>query len=490
MVCKGYEANYYPITLQTQRVGAKMAKNTISSAKSKTFIDRVEITTDTLTGRGGLSLFVRYLRGIGLYPQLETFFGSIRRSRKGQPISEVFKQLFCFFMDGTSRHLVHFDALCRDGGYAGAIESKPAAMLSSHAVKRFFRSFWWPRIYLFRHLLQRLFLWRLRLHKPAVVMLGIDTMVMDNDEARVRHGVRPTYKRVKGFQPLQMTWENVVVDAVFRRGDAHSNNGDSAQKMVGHIVAKIRKHYRAEVPIIVRMDSGFFDQKLFDVCEHLKIGYICAGKLYEPVKNYAQSAQPGQWGRCEQGRQVWQYLDFGSRCKSWKRFRRAIFCRPLYEDAQMLLSFARPDTVLYTNLGMGEAVDARLLEAGRSDLLRPQAIIAAYHSRGSDELVHRALKDFGFEQLPFKRFAPNAAFYYTMLVAFFLCESFKQDVCAPVLSPVCYASTLRRRIIDIAAKIVRHGGRVVLKITASTCEQLNFMLLWRRSLSPPPYRWA
>jgi hypothetical protein len=121
-----------------------MAKNTTSSTKSKTFIDRVEITSDTLTGRGGLSLFVRYLRGIGLYPQLETFFGSIRRSRKGQPISEVFKQLFCFFMDGTSRHLVHFDALCRDGGYAGAIESKPAAMLSSHGVKRFFRSFWWP----------------------------------------------------------------------------------------------------------------------------------------------------------------------------------------------------------------------------------------------------------------------------------------------------------------------------------------------------------
>jgi hypothetical protein len=467
-----------------------MTKNTTSSAKSKTFIDRVEITSDTLTGRGGLSLFVRYLRGIGLYPQLETFFGSIRRSRKGQPISEVFKQLFCFFMDGTSRHLVHFDALCRDAGYAGAIETKPAAMLSSHAVKRFFGSFWWPRIYLFRHLLQRLFLWRLRLHRPAVVMLGIDTMVMDNDEARVRHGVRPTYKRVKGFQPLQMTWENVVVDAVFRRGDAHSNNGDSAQKMVGHIVAKIRKQYRAEVPIIVRMDSGFFDQKLFDVCERLKIGYICAGKLYEPVKNYARSARTGQWGRYEQGRQVWQYLDFGSRCKSWKRFRRAIFCRPLYEDAQMLLSFARPDTVLYTNLGMGEAVDARLLEAGRSDLLRPQAIIAAYHGRGSDELVHRALKDFGFEQLPFKRFAPNAAFYYTMLVAFFLCESFKQDVCAPVLSPVCYASTLRRRIIDIAAKIVRHGGRVVLKITAATCEQLNFFLLWRRSLAPPPYCWA
>ena len=104
--------------------------------------------------------------------------------------------------------------------------------------------------------------------------------------------------------------------------------------------------------------------------------------------------------------------------------------------------------------------------------------------------MHRAFKDFGFEQLPFKRFAPNAAFYYTMLVSFFLFETFKQDVCAPVLEPVCYATTLRRRIIDFAAKIVRHGGRVVLKIAAATCEQINFFLLWKKSSSPPRYCWG
>jgi hypothetical protein len=75
------------------------------------------------------------------------------------------------------------------------------------------------------------------------------------------------------------------------------------------------------------------------------------------------------------------------------------------------------------------------------------------------------LKDFGFEQMPFKRFAPNAAFYYTMLVSFFLYETFKQDVCTPAIKPVCYATTLRRKIIDIAANIVQHGGKVGLKIT-------------------------
>lgn len=182
-----------------------MSNITTKNDKREVIIDDVEVTSDTLTSRGGLSLFVRYIRSIGLYTQLETFFGSIRRSGKGQPVALVFKQLFCFFLDGTSRHLVHFDTLREDEGYARGIETQPEAMLSSHAVKRFFRAFWWPRIYLFRHLLQRLFLWRLRLAQPEVVMLGLDTMVMDNDEAPKRHGVKPTYKRVKGFQPLQMS---------------------------------------------------------------------------------------------------------------------------------------------------------------------------------------------------------------------------------------------------------------------------------------------
>jgi hypothetical protein len=88
------------------------------------------------------------------------------------------------------------------------------------------------------------------------------------------------------------------------------------------------------------------------------------------------------------------------------------------------------------------------LQAQGRELVRevqvvPPVIIASYHGRGADELVHRALKDFGFEELPFLRFAPNTALYYTMLVAFVLCECFKQDVCGEVIPLEAYATTLR-----------------------------------------------
>ncbi len=467
-----------------------MRQSTTESSKDQAIIDRAEITADTLTGRGGVSLFVRYLRNIELRSQLESFFGSMRVSRKGQPIFEVFKQVFCFLLDGTSRHLVYFDALKGDEGYARAMETEPGAMLSSHAVKRFFRGFWWPRIYLFRQLLQRLFLWRLRIERPLVVMLGLDTMVMNNDEAPKRHGVRPTYKKVKGFQPLQMSWGRFIIDAVFRRGDAHSNHGDTVEQMIRHVVGRIRKHYRADVPIVIRLDSGFFDQKLFEVFEELGIGYICAGKLYQEIKSYVSQVDRSSWSRYERGRHIWEYVEMGDRRGSWKRFRRAVFCRPVCEQGQFLLEFARPDTIVYTNLGMGQAIDQGLVDCGRADLLEPDGIIEAYHDRGGDELANRALKDFGFEQLPFKRFAHNAAFYYTMLTAFFLYECFKQDVCAEVVEIGAYATTVRRKVIDIAAKIVRHGGRVVLKVTVATWMGLGFAGLWEKSGAPPKFAWS
>lgn len=468
-----------------------MAKlSTADCHGSVRIIDEIGPTSDTLTSRAGLALFVRYLRGIEIFPHLNRLFGSLRKSAKGQAIVEIFSQVFCFFLDGTSRHLSHFDALKKDAGYAGAVESTPGDLLSSHSVKRFFGAFRMWRIWLFRPLLQQLFLWRLNLEKPVLVLLGVDTMVMDNDEAQHREGAKPTYKKVKGFQPLQVTWGRFIIDAVFRGGDKHSNHKDTTPKALVHLIQKIRQHYRQDVIIIVRFDSGFFDDKILNELERLGVGYIGAGKLYKDLQAQVAATAPGFWQTHKNSRQEWTYTEFGDRRGTWKKFRRVIFSRPVYEDRQRLLEFARPDQVLYTNLGMGGVIDAQLRAAGLEEWLTGERILAGYHERGADELVHRALKDFGSQTLPFKRFATNAAFYYTMLVAFFLYECFKEDVCAPVVPVTCYAETVRRRVIDVAGKIVRHAGKIILKVSTAAWNQLHIEKLWHNSAAPPRFAWV
>lgn len=225
-------------------------------------IDRIEVTNDTLTSRAGLTPFVRHLDSINIYPKLEDLFKSIRKNSKSNRISDIYKQLFCFLADGTSRHTSCFDELKKDEGYAAGIECSLKDMLSSHSVKRFYRKFYHFHYFKFRELLQKLFIWRLQIEQPSIIILGIDTMVMNNHDAQKRHGVKATYKKVKGFQPLQLNWMGFMIDAVFRSGDKHSNHSDTVSKMINRVVRQIRKHYSADVPIILRCDRGFFDQSV------------------------------------------------------------------------------------------------------------------------------------------------------------------------------------------------------------------------------------
>jgi hypothetical protein len=127
-----------------------------------------------------------------------------------------------------------------------------------------------------------------------------------------------------------------------------------------------------------------------------------------------------------------------------------------------------------------------LERAGASDYLKSDGIVACYHDRGSDELANRALKDFGHEQLPFKRFHANSAWYYTMLVGHFLMESFKQDVSAKIIPVSAYASTVRRRLIDIAGKIVLHSHEIVLKVSKACFEGLKLSEALRLCRMAPP----
>jgi len=457
-----------------------------SAELRKSRIDAIETTSDCLTDRAGLALFARYVSSIiGLFPLLDRYFGGIRKSRKGLPVPELFKQLLCFFMDGTSFHLTRFDELAQDPGYAASIETPTSQMASSHQVKRFFGAFSFVRYFLFRPILDWFFIWRLKMARPKVIVLNLDTMVMDNDDADAREGVEPTYKKVKGFQPLQLTWGRFIVAAVFRSGSKHSNHADTVRTEVIRVVNLIREKYSATVPIILRTDGGFFDEKNFEAYEALNIGYICGGKLYEDIGEFVRQCPKELYQLYRHGHQQWEILPFGDRRKSWKRFRRALFCRPLTEDGQLLFEFARPNTILYSNLGMGSPIDAALTEAGHAELLTDEGILGLGHGRGSDELVHRALKDFGTEQLPFERFESNAAFYHVMVLAFNLYEAFKEDVTKEVLPVTCYATTLRRRVLDVAGKVVRTGRRVVLKVTKTVCDRLQLQRLWDLATSPP-----
>jgi len=311
---------------------------------------------------------------------------------------------------------------------------------------------------------------------------------LDNDDAKKRHGVDVTYKNKCGFQPLQLTWQGKIVDALFRRGSAHSNHGNDVKQMMTRIVKLIRTRYRQDVPIVLTTDSGFMDEKNFKYFEEvLKIVYICYGKLYDTVKDYIKSADPKDLKRYRNKNTRWEYLEFGSKLKSWKRFRRTIFTRLLQEERQLLLEFVRPDSVLYTNIGMDKHLSKQLVASGNKEYLGTKKIIGIAHGRGASELTNRSVKDFmGREQLPFKLFGMNGAYYYVQVITHFLCECYKEDVAHDVVPVTCYPTTFRRKLIDFAAKIVETGNRIKLQVSEAIWDGNRIWQLWQRSNRPVP----
>ena len=319
-----------------------------------------------------------------------------------------------------------------------------------------------------------------------VVVLTLDTMVMDNDEALKREGCDPTYKKVKGFQPLHLIWEGKIVDAIFRRGKRHSNYGNDVAKMIRGIVTLIRTRYDASVSIVIRLDAGFLDEQNFALCDELGIGFIGTGKTYDAIKKKVTALAEEEWKEYDNGRQVWSYAGFQYQCDKWLKGYRALYTRPQDEDGQRLLEFARPDNIIVTNLASGEPALEQMPPDLRKYWLDDESVIYHHHQRGADELPHRGLKEFGSEQLPFKRFAANQAYYYMMLVSFFLFQTFKEDTLKDILPITSYATTVRRQLIDFAAKVVRTGRDVILKVPQAVMDSLNLQTLWTRCQNASP----
>jgi hypothetical protein len=435
-------------------------------------IARLETTNDKLTSRGGLAFFVKYVEAVGVMRLVLAKFEGVRKNAKGVTVANMFLQVLYFFFDGTSRHVSYFDELKKDSGYTAVVEMPDKQVASSHAVKRFFGGFSIFRAAAFRWVLKELFVWRLKLNQPVLVTLTLDTMVMDNDEAQKRQGCDPTYKKVKGFQPLQLIWEGKIVDAIFRRGKRHSNYGNDVDKMIRGIVTLIRTRYKATVDIVIRMDAGFFDEENFRLCDELGIGFIGTGKTFNAIKEQVAAIGENEWKVYDNGRQKWSYAGFEYRCDKWEKAYRALYTRPKYDGPQGLLEFARPDNIIVTNLTSAD--------------LNDECLIYYHHQRGADELPHRGLKEFGSEQLPFKRFGANQAFYYVMVIAFFLFETFKEDNLQDILPMTSYATTVRRQLIDIAAKIVRKGRAIILKVPKAVMERFPLTALWTRCQQAPP----
>ena len=456
----------------------------------KTKITKIRATDEKISSRGGLTLFLRYIENIKLYELISSvFLLKIIFHSKGLGLQQFLKQMFAYFIDGTDMTISGFDKKKKDKGYASVLENTEDEMASSHQIKRMFAKFPIIPNVLYNKILHELFMWRLKIEGPKIIILGIDTMVLDNDDSKKKEGCEPTYKKKKGFQPLHISWGPYLIDVLFRNGKAHSNHGTDYIDRVTAIVELIRKRYSPEVPIILCADSGFADQKAFDHFDSINVHFIITSKIYKDVREYAAGLPPEQYSKLSKGKVIWKYFEFASKRGTWKRFRRSIFTTLSCDaNGQYILGLGnkRTDNLIVTNIGTNPLADKRLREAGGQKYFKAENIVGLSHLRGADELIHRSIKELATkEQLPFKRMGMNRAYYFLLVISHFVFETYKRDVTDEVMPIGSYPNTFRRKVIDFAAKITSGSGYVILNVPRTVFDNFKINDLWKKCQSPP-----
>src|SRR5271157_533394 len=133
-----------------------------------------------------------------------------------------------------------------------------------------------------------------------------------------------------------------------------------------------------------------------------------------------------------------------------------------------------------------ESFILNLKKLGIEKYFNSEEIINLYQMRARDELVNRSIKEFVDETLPFKSFASNGVYYFLSLIACDLLEAFQSDVLCEIIPVESYPTTVRRLFIDIAGKIVKTGGKAILKFRGEIIERLNLFELWEKCLQAEP----
>ena len=107
--------------------------------------------------------------------------------------------------------------------------------------------------------------------------------------------------------------------------------------------------------------------------------------MYADIKQTVAETPDDNFYEYKIGKCLWSFLDFTDSRGSWDTTYRCIYTKSISDKSgQILLEFDRPESILYTNLGMDNDVSRKLTEINNISSIEPEVIIATYHSRARD----------------------------------------------------------------------------------------------------------
>lgn len=276
--------------------------------------------------------------------------------------------------------------------------------------------------------------------------LDVDSSLIESDKKEAQR----TYEGFDGYNPV-LAWldePSLFLSGVFRPGNS------SPQSHLKSLLGQCRRLLPQGTKLRVRSDSAGYRIDVMSYCLKHDIEFSITADLDAAVREAIDEIPDGKWQLVVRGEETFLlaetiHVPGGSTGTDPLPALRLVVTKKLSGQLEL---FKDP-------------IKHRAIIANLPDGMSALEVLDHHNDRGRMEKALGELKDgFGLDRLPCGQLMANAAYLQVCLLAYNLVQAFKN--CAlPESWRKFEIKNLRFRLLGRAAKLVRHAGRTILKLS-------------------------
>jgi len=435
---------------------------------------KLDTTNDLLTSRAGLLSIAQLMDSLKLGERIDKHFPLPKSNRGYKP--SAFIQTFILMQQIGNFHLddvrhIHDDTALRT---VLALDRIPKASALGDWLRRIGRdensqAAW---VCVNQAVLKS------ALHRCKAVTLDIDATEVIANKADAQW----TYKKNKGFMPMvgHIAQTGQIVAADFRQGNASPARENL--EFIKQCQQSLPKDCRIRA---LRIDAAGYQTKIIRHCDDEDILYAIRAKTSAALKEEIENLKESDWQ---------PHLDKqGEEVKGQATYR-TTHCIGDYEKPFTLI-IQRKAIKGQAVLDLSQQEGAEEISVGgyiyraiatNRESWSDSRIIHWYNQRAEDsENRIKELKlDFGGDTLPCSNFEANGLYFLISALSYNLFALMRQLLPGELALHRC--TTIRWRLYAMAAKIVKTGRRLYVKLQAKNQSLLAEVLLTLKRFDPPP----
>ena len=291
------------------------------------------------------------------------------------------------------------------------------------------------------------------------IPVDIDVSPFDNSGSK-KEGVSWTYKKHDGYSPnfAYAGIEGYMVNSELRPGSQHCQKG--TPEFIRETMNIVDEAWGSELKTLFRFDSGNDSEENLLEFKNKKSHYFIIKRNLrkESAEGWLETArEKGEMNEPRPGKKVWL----------GEIFRNVEECGPM----RMIFKVVERAIDRKGQTFLIPEIEVETYWTSFPD--KSETIIELYHAHGTSEQFHSELKsDMDVERLPSGKFMTNALVLKSAMLAFNILRKIGCDLLSfPSDLPVKLDVGRRRiksviqNIVNVAGKLVRTGGRTILKLS-------------------------